>query len=87
MKNSIVKAGSRGNVSVPPVKSDVVFNNLESKVVLSAKNKAGRGTWLNVWSGKNQANEAIQLNVLAGTPEANTEYSSTITWELEDAPK
>lgn len=87
MKNSVVKAGSTGNVSLAPVKSDVVFDNLESKVVLSAKNKSGRGTWLNVWSGTDQANEAIQLNVLAGTPEANTEYSSTITWELEDAPK
>ncbi|MEF9937287.1 WxL domain-containing protein, partial [Carnobacterium sp.] len=34
-----------------------------------------------------QANEAVQLNVVAGTPEADTEYTSSITWELADAPK
>lgn len=87
MKNAIVKAGSTTNISKPPVSSDIVFDNEESKQVLSARDKAGRGTWLNVWSGANQANEAIQLNVLAGTAEANTEYTSSITWELEDAPK
>ncbi|WP_413497768.1 hypothetical protein [Carnobacterium maltaromaticum] len=25
--------------------------------------------------------------MVAGTPEANTEYTSSITWELADAPK
>ncbi|MDZ5760711.1 WxL domain-containing protein [Carnobacterium maltaromaticum] len=87
MVNGIVKSGSTSNISKPPVNYDIIFDNEESKLVLSAKDKAGRGTWLNVWSGANKANEAIQLNVLAGTAEANTEYSSSITWELEDAPK
>ncbi|WP_317945803.1 WxL domain-containing protein [Carnobacterium maltaromaticum] len=87
MKNSLVKAGSSTNISVAPVKSDVLFDNQESQLVLNAKDKAGRGTWVNVWSGTDQANEAVQLNVLAGTPEANTEYTASITWELEDAPK
>lgn len=87
MKDAVVKAGSSTNISKPPVNSDIVFDNEESKQVLSARDKGGRGTWLNVWSGTNQANEAIQLNVLAGTAEANTEYTSSITWELEDAPK
>ena len=87
MKDSVVKAASVSNISAPPVKSDILFDNEESKLVVNAKDKAGRGTWLNVWSGTDQANEAIQLNVLAGTPEANTEYTSSITWELEDAPK
>ncbi|CAD5897174.1 conserved exported hypothetical protein [Carnobacterium maltaromaticum] len=87
MKDGVVKAGSSSNVSTPPVQSAVLFDNEESKLIMNAKDKAGRGTWLNVWSGTDQANEAIQLNVLAGTPEANTEYTSSITWELEDAPK
>lgn len=87
MKDSVVKAGSTSNISAPPVKSDVVFTNQESQLIMNAKDKAGRGTWLNVWSGTDQANEAIQLNVIAGTPEVDTEYTSSITWELEDAPK
>ncbi|MFS7394404.1 WxL domain-containing protein [Carnobacterium maltaromaticum] len=87
MKNSMVKAGSTSNISLAPVKSDLLFDNQESKLVMNASNKGGRGTWLNVWSGTEEANESIQLNVLAGTPEANTEYTSSITWELEDAPK
>ncbi|MCO6018970.1 cell surface protein [Carnobacterium divergens] len=87
MQSSIVKAGSTSNISLSPVSSDIVFDNQESKPVIIATNKGGRGTWLNVWSGADQANESIQLNVLAGTPEANTEYTSSITWELEDAPK
>ncbi|CAD5898790.1 conserved exported hypothetical protein [Carnobacterium maltaromaticum] len=87
MKNGVLKPGSSTNVSAPPIKSDVVFNNGESKLVMNAKDKGGRGTWLTVWSGNNQANESVQLNVLAGTPEANTDYTSSITWTLEDAPK
>lgn len=87
IKRGQVKAGSSTNISAPPFNSDVVFNNSENKLVMSAKDKAGRGTWLTVWSGKDQANESIQLNVLAGTPEANTDYTSAITWSLEDAPK
>lgn len=86
MKNSIVKAGSSSNISIAPIKSDILFDNEENQLVLNAKDKSGRGTWLNVWAGENQANEAIQLNVVAGTPEANTEYTSAITWELADAP-
>ncbi|KRN71145.1 hypothetical protein IV76_GL002052 [Carnobacterium maltaromaticum] len=54
---------------------------------MNAMDKGGRGTWVTVWSGTDQANEAVQLNVVAGTPEANTEYTSSITWELADAPK
>lgn len=87
MKNGVIKAGSTTNVSAKPIKSDIVFNNGENKLVMNAKDKAGRGTWLTVWSCKEQANEAIQLNVLAGTPEANTDYTASITWSLEDAPK
>ena len=86
-KEGVVKAGSKSNVSLAPTKSDVVFDNTEIKPFMNAINKGGRGTWLTVWSGTDQANEAIQLNVVAGTPEANTEYTSSITWSLEDAPK
>ena len=87
IKDGVVKAGSSSNISLAPTKSDILFDNTESKTVMNAKDKGGRGTWLTVWSGTDQANEAIQLNVIAGTPEANTEYTSSITWELEDAPK
>lgn len=87
IKDGFVKAGSSSNISLAPTKCDVLFNNADSKTVMDAKDKGGRGTWLTVWSGTDQANEAIQLNVIAGTPEANTEYKSSITWELEDAPK
>ncbi|CAD5897953.1 MULTISPECIES: WxL domain-containing protein [Carnobacterium] len=87
MKDGVVKAGSSSNISLAPTKSDILFDNTESKLVMNAVNKGGRGTWLTVWPGVNQANEAIQLHVMAGTPEANTEYTSSITWELEDAPK
>ncbi len=87
VKDGVVKAGSSSNISIAPTKSDFVFDNQESKQVMGAKDKGGRGTWLTVWSGTDQANESIQLVVVAGTPEANTEYTSSITWELEDAPK
>ena len=86
-KDGIVKAGSSSNISLAPTKSDVLFDNTDSKPFMNAMNKGGRGTWLTVWSGTDQANEAVQLNVVAGTPEANTEYTSSITWSLEDAPK
>lgn len=87
IKEGVIKAGSTSNIATAPTTSEILFDNAESKTVMSAKDKGGRGTWLTVWSGKEQSNEAIQLNVIAGTPEANTEYSSSITWELEDAPK
>nr|WP_315528825.1 WxL domain-containing protein [Carnobacterium maltaromaticum] len=87
LKDGAVKAGSSSNISLAPTNSDVLFDNTESKLVMNAKDKGGRGTWVTVWSGTDQANEAVQLNVVAGTPEANTEYTSSITWELEDAPK
>lgn len=83
LQDGVVKAGSSSNVSLAPNKSDVLFNNGESELVMSAVDKGGRGTWLTVWS----ANKSIQLNVIAGTPEANTEYTSSITWELKDVPK
>ena len=87
IKDGVVKAGSSSNISLAPTKSDILFDNTESKTVMNAKDKGGRGTWLTIWSGTDQANEAVQLNVVAGTPEANTEYTSSITWELADAPK
>ncbi|MEG2752795.1 MAG: WxL domain-containing protein [Carnobacterium sp.] len=86
-KDGVVKAGSSSNISVAPTKSDVLFDNTDSKPFMNAMDKGGRGTWVTVWSGTDQANEAVQLNVVAGTPEANTEYTSSITWELADAPK
>lgn len=86
-KNGQVKAGSKANVSLVPVASNVVFNNDKFQAVMSAKKDAGKGTWINVWSGTDQNNENVQLKVIAGTAEANTEYTSTITWELADAPK
>lgn len=86
-KNSQVKAGSKNNISLAPVASSIVFNNTASQPVMSAKKEAGKGTWLNVWSGTDQSNENVQLKVLAGTAEADTEYTSTINWELADAPK
>lgn len=86
-KNGQVKAGSKNNISVAPVTSNIVFSNAASQQVMNAKKEAGKGTWLNVWSGTDQSNENVQLKVLAGTAEADTEYTSTITWELADAPK
>ena len=86
-KDGVVKAGSSSNISVAPTKSDVLFDNTDSKPFMNAMDKGGRGTWVTVWSGADQANEAVQLNVVAGTPEADTEYTSSITWELADAPK
>lgn len=81
-KDGVVKAGSSSNISVAPTKSDVLFDNTDSKPFMNAMDNGGRGTWLTVWSGAD-----VQLNVVAGTPEANTEYTSSITWELADAPK
>lgn len=86
-KNGQIKAGSKNNISVAPVASNIVFNNAASQPVMNAKKDGGKGTWLNVWSGTDQSNENVQLKVLAGTAEADTEYTSTITWELADAPK
>ncbi|MDZ5759995.1 WxL domain-containing protein [Carnobacterium maltaromaticum] len=86
-KNGEVKAGSKNNVSLVPVASNMIFNNNSIQTVMNAKKDAGKGTWLNVWSGKDQSNDKVQLKVLAGTAEANTAYTSTITWELADAPK
>lgn len=86
-KGGQVKAGSKNNISAAPVASSIVFNNAASQPVMNAKKEAGKGTWLNVWSGTDQSNENVQLKVLAGTAEADTEYTSTITWELADAPK
>lgn len=87
MKSSEVKAASTGNVTKAPVQSDITFDNKESKVVMNAANKSGRGTWVDVWAGTDQANEKVQLKVVAGTAEADTAYAATIIWELADAPK
>ncbi len=86
-KGGQVKAGSKNNISTSPLSSNIIFNNVASQPVMNAKKEAGKGTWLNVWSGTDQSNENVQLKVLAGTAEADTEYTSTITWELADAPK
>lgn len=87
MTNGKVKAASPDNVSLIPQKSNVIFDNEQSQLVMQAPEKSGRGTWILTWAGMDQANEEVQLNVIAGTPEANTEYNASIIWELEDAPK
>lgn len=87
MTNGKVKAASPDNVSLIPQKSNVVFDNEQSQLVMQAAERSGRGTWLLSWKGTDQGNGAIQLNVIAGTPKENTEYNASITWELEDAPK
>ncbi|PFJ11266.1 hypothetical protein COD67_23055 [Bacillus cereus] len=47
---------------------------------------AGRGTWVDVFSGTDGDNSNVQLKVLEGSADTSTNYSSTITWELSNAP-
>lgn len=85
--NGEVKAGSVGNLSPKPTTSDILFDNSDVKNVLTAKKDAGKGTFVSVWSGEKDNNSKVQLKVLAGTAEVDTEYTSTLTWQLADAPK
>ncbi|EOL45214.1 WxL domain-containing protein [Enterococcus caccae] len=85
-KNGEIKTRS-GNVSAKPLTKDVVFNNNDAKVIMSAKKDAGRGTWLDVFTGEEGNNEKIQLKVLEGSADANVEYTAEINWTLSNAPK
>jgi hypothetical protein len=83
-QNGQVKSQS-SNVSAPPIGYNVVFDNDDSKVFMAAGVDEGRGTWLDIFSGTEGDNRNIQLKVLAGSADAEN-YTSTITWELANAP-
>ncbi|CAM4198319.1 WxL domain-containing protein [Listeria booriae] len=71
------------NQSAAPTTSDVTLNG-SSQAVLSAEANAGMGTWLDVYPGTQGNNENVVLYVPAGNLAGD--YSSAITWTLEDSP-
>ncbi|MBC1501308.1 WxL domain-containing protein [Listeria weihenstephanensis] len=71
------------NQSAAPVVADVTLNGA-TQTIFSASEDAGMGTWLDVYAGTDGANENVTLRVPSGNLAG--EYTSTITWTLEDSP-
>lgn len=84
-QNGVLKKKT-SNISGAPANSDVTFSNADAQMMINAEADTGRGTWLDVFSGNLDDNENVQLKVLSGTADADVEYTSTISWELADAP-
>ncbi|PEK57851.1 WxL domain-containing protein [Bacillus wiedmannii] len=82
----------------PPTPADVITldpNGAES-LVMSAKQSAGAGLWVDRWGTveemtgdqgeKVQKTKAISLNIPGKTPKDAVKYSTKLTWNLSDVP-
>ncbi|WP_207696211.1 hypothetical protein DOK67_0002058 [Enterococcus sp. DIV0212c] len=82
---------STGNSVTKPVAQSVTLGS-SFKPIMSATKGTGEGTWMLSWKNsevtdENKTNPKIKLAILGGTAKANTEYSTTVYWNLEAAPK
>ncbi|MGX7244375.1 WxL domain-containing protein [Enterococcus quebecensis] len=87
LNNSAVVSASSGKVITAPNGFDVSLTATNQKILM-ADAKSGEGTWMQKWTkaDADAKNKNIQLAILAGTAKANTTYTTTIYWELQDAP-
>ncbi|WP_207696225.1 hypothetical protein DOK67_0002043 [Enterococcus sp. DIV0212c] len=87
LNNNEVVSASTGKAIVAPKGFDVTLTAKNQRVMMADK-KAGEGTWMQKWTkaAADEKNKSIQLAILAGTAKANTAYTTTIYWELQDAP-
>lgn len=81
-----VKTTPENISSAPSAEKNVVFNNQEAKLVMSAQADEGHGTWVEVFSGEHESNKNVTLEVPAGVADADIDYVATMFWELIDAP-
>ncbi|WP_170922963.1 hypothetical protein A5821_001256 [Enterococcus sp. 7F3_DIV0205] len=87
LKSSTIASKSTGKVITPPKGFNVSLTATNQKILMADKN-SGEGTWMQTWkkADADEKNQNIQLAILAGTAKANTTYTTTIYWELQDAP-
>lgn len=86
LKNSTLKsvAGS----DAPTAEKLVTLNpNGDASDLIDAKVNQGMGTWVNAF-GKDavEAEKSIELSVPGKTKKEQAEYTTSLTWELTDAP-
>lgn len=88
-----IMAGNPDNISVAPTTKKVTLKPGVSQTVMNAAKDSGRGTWLTTYKGQETTpnvgaggNTKIQLFVLGESADVNTSYSSTLTWDLRQAP-
>lgn len=86
LKNSALK--SNAGSDAPTAQSSITLNpNGDASDLIDAKADQGMGTWVNTF-GKDatEAKQSVELTVPGKTKKEQAQYTTSLTWELTDAP-
>ncbi|MGQ0515828.1 WxL domain-containing protein, partial [Bacillus sp. D-CC] len=77
------------NVNAAPTAEQSITLNPSGAAsdLIDAKENQGMGTWVNTF-GKDatEAKQSVELSVPGKTKKEQTQYTTSLTWELTDAP-
>ncbi|MGN4448252.1 WxL domain-containing protein [Bacillus cereus group sp. MYBK79-1] len=86
LKNSTLKSAAGSDA--PTAAQSITLNpNGDASDLIDAKVDQGMGTWVNAF-GKDavEAKKSVELSVPGKTKKEQAEYTTSLTWELTDAP-
>ncbi|MCC2454350.1 WxL domain-containing protein [Bacillus cereus] len=84
LKNGTLNSAS-GNDTPESVQNILLTPGVASDVV-NAKVDQGMGTWTNAFGKLEDAKKSVELSVPGKTKKEKAEYTTSLTWELKDAP-
>lgn len=97
---SPVTASNAAGITAPDVIDNITLTPGSASLVMSAKDKAGAGTWVDRWGTVETVKEkqadgtevdvnvtkAVSLAVPGATPKDAVQYTATLNWNLSDVP-
>jgi len=84
LKNGTLNSAS-GNDAPESLQNITLTPGVASDVV-NAKVDQGMGTWTNAFGQLEEAKNSVELSVPGKTKKEQAEYTTSLTWELKDAP-
>lgn len=85
LKNGTLHSASGSEA--PKAAQDIKLTPGQASDVVTAQEEQGMGTWVNTF-GKSveDAEKSVELSVPGKTKKEQAEYTTSLTWELKDAP-
>ncbi|HHK5557875.1 WxL domain-containing protein [Bacillus cereus] len=85
LKNGTLHSASGSEA--PKAAQDITLTPGQASDVVTAQEEQGMGTWVNTF-GKSveDAKKSVELSVPGKTKKEQAEYTTSLTWELKDAP-
>ncbi|CUB10913.1 hypothetical protein BN2127_JRS1_02699 [Bacillus cereus] len=84
LKNGILNSASGSDA--PESLQNITLTPGVASDVVNAKINQGMGTWTNAFGQLEEAKKSVELSVPGKTKKEQAEYTTSLTWELKDAP-